>query len=192
MSVIKLLAAAAVALLFALALASPWNRTPAWAQVSSNAYIEPRNTPFSAPTLAAPVQPQGLPSLVVAPTPAAPTPTPAVHVFNCSCYGPGTGTHWMGQLQASSFFSARQTATSDCLTYNLDKAPESPFIPPNSIGLLPSTSAMMTSGGAASAAAHTMGLQSVGAASSFPLPVSPYTNFSTPAQMQMCSVCTCN
>ncbi|MGH7986194.1 MAG: hypothetical protein ACREQX_07915 [Candidatus Binataceae bacterium] len=187
MLVIKVLAAAAVALIFALTLALPWNHAPVWGQVSSNAFIEPRQTPFAAPALAAPVQPQGLPSLVLAPTPATPTPTPAVHVFNCSCYGPGTGTHWMGQLQASSFFGARQAATSECLTYNLGKAPESPFLPPTSIGL-PSAPALLTS---QSATRSSTG-PGVNAASSFPLPISPYTNFSTAAQMQMCSQCTCN
>jgi hypothetical protein len=192
MQVFKFMAAAAIMLAFVFALALPWNRQPAWAQASLNAFLQPRQTPFSAPTLPAPVQPQGLPSLMVAATPATPTPTPSAHVFNCSCYGPGTGTHWMGQLQASSFFSARQAATSACLTYNLDKAPESPFIPTGVLGL-PQAPAMLGGAGAASRASSRMvGSQPLDAAASASLPVSPYINFSTAAQLQMCSVCTCN
>ncbi|MGH7934412.1 MAG: hypothetical protein ACREQN_14800 [Candidatus Binataceae bacterium] len=175
MRVIKSAAAIAIVLLFVVALALPWESASVWAQGTSlSALIEPRGTPASVATLTAPVQPQGVPSLTVSKAAPTSTPTPAAQVFNCSCSGPGTGTHWMGRVQSSSFFDARQAAIGACLTYNLNKAPESPLIPPHQFVFGPLVAGLLQP------------------STSPPLPVSPQTNFSTSAQRQMCSICACN
>lgn len=177
MRIIKSAAAIAILLLFAVALALPWDSASVLAQSTAlNSLVQPRQTPAGAPTLAAPVQPQGLPSLAVTVSLPSPTPTPAAQVFNCTCFGPGTRTHWMGRVQSTSFFDARQAAAGACLSFNLTRAPASPLIPPHNLGF----------------AQLPMGVLPPGTASSVTLPVSPEVNFSAPVQSEMCSICACN
>jgi hypothetical protein len=64
--------------------------------------------------------------VVQAPAPSAP------RTFRCSCFGTGLGTQWIGVVQAPSYGQADQSAQSQCIAYNLNGNPPSPFIPLNS------------------------------------------------------------
>jgi hypothetical protein len=61
--------------------------------------------------------PQAIPSLP------APYAAPGPRVFNCSCSGVGTPTHWMGQVTASGYSSASASAGGACAAYYQGKAP---------------------------------------------------------------------
>ena len=158
-------------------------RMTVYAQVPPpNPLTAPRALPTAPAQLAAPVQPQGLPSLVaVQPLPAA-TPTPSVRAFKCSCYGPGFATNWMGEVIANGYFGARQGAASACLAFNERREPQAPILPPF---------------GTAQALAGASGLPTVpfgqtSDAASILMNGRPGAlNFTTPQQIQMCSLCTC-
>jgi hypothetical protein len=95
-----------------------------------NPLIVPSPLPPPPPTLApiAPAQ-AGIPSLAIVPTPAASATTPSVaRIFNCSCFGPASPTHWMGTVTAPSYFNAQQAAVSACLAYNDTKEPQPPEV----------------------------------------------------------------
>jgi hypothetical protein len=109
-----------------------------------HAQFAPTPAPFAA------TPPNGLPQLMPAPgipglSQASASPTP--RVFNCSCrQAPGpaqlpsfAGTIWMGRVQASSFFMARQTAAGQCLQAFNNKTTQSAFIPPRVSSFLPAT-----------------------------------------------------
>jgi hypothetical protein len=71
----------------------------------------------------------------VIPTPspvATPSPTPQPYTvnrtFHCNCYTPGQPVIWAGNVQATSYFQARQMAESSCSGY-LGEKPISPLIP---------------------------------------------------------------
>lgn len=124
----KLLLAIALPVLMTLVIGWPRYRAMVWAQLPPPNPLTAPQAPLSAPSpLQAPVQPQGLPSLVLIPSPPAAQPTPAARVFNCSCFGPGAPTHWMGRVTAATYFAARQAATGACLSFAQE--PQSPFIP---------------------------------------------------------------
>jgi len=63
------------------------------------------------------------------PTPA-PTPRPfnVTRLFHCNCTSPGNPVLWAGNVEASSYFQARQMGTSQCLAY-IGAKPVSPLIP---------------------------------------------------------------
>ncbi len=71
----------------------------------------------------------------VIPTPSpmpspAPTPRPATitRTFHCNCSSPGQPVIWAGNVQATSYFQARQEAVLQCSGY-LGSKPVSPLIP---------------------------------------------------------------
>jgi hypothetical protein len=118
------------------------------------------------------------PVLAPVPTPPQATPTPSVRAFNCSCFGRGTGTHWMGQVTASGSFGARQSAVGACLSYNLRREPQSPFQTTRASG---ATTVPVLPGAAAPGSATQVGQ------------ILPGTlNFSSSEQLQMCSSCVCD
>jgi hypothetical protein len=130
MRALKVIAATALPLAFALTIGLPRDQAALWAQLpASNPVTAPRALPSAPSQLSPPVPAQGLPSLAVVPSPAAATPTPSARVFSCSCFGPGSGTSWMGKVSAPGYFSARQSATGACLAYAA-RTPQSPFISP--------------------------------------------------------------
>jgi hypothetical protein len=182
MRVLRLAAAVIPAALLAIALAMP-NRAAVYAQLPPpNPLTAPRAAPSAPAQLAAPVQPQGLPSLaVVQPLPTG-TPTPSARVFNCSCYGPGTITNWTGQVTSTGYFSARQTAASACVSYNERREPEPALLPP--------TNAAQVLSGSAGLPSLPLG-QNSDAASLLMNSRPGALNFAPPQQIEMCSICTC-
>lgn len=109
-----------------------------------NPLVAPLSTPSGPALLPAPGAALAAPSLAAVPTLPAASPTPGPRAFNCSCFGPGEGTGWMGQVSAPGYFAARQTATGACLTYNERREPapanvapaegEVPVMPPGFAG----------------------------------------------------------
>jgi hypothetical protein len=88
-----------------------------------NPLVAPLPAPSGPPTLTAPGQALAVPSLAAVPTLPAASPSPATRAFNCSCFGFGMGTRWMGQIAAPGYFAARQAATGACLAYRLRVEP---------------------------------------------------------------------
>ncbi len=178
MRALKGLAIALLAVIFVLALGGPRSLSSLWAQSAINPLIAPVPPPAAPAQLPAPVTTAIAPILV--PVPALPTasPTPSVRAFNCSCFGPGTGTHWMGAVTAPGYFVARQSAVGACVTYNERRQPQSPLLSTNastqtSVPVLP---------GAA--------VPGIGSQLAQTLPGA--LNTSTAEQLQMCSNCVCN
>lgn len=179
---LRLAAAIVPSALLTIALTLP-ERAAVYAQLPPpNPLTAPRALPTAPAQLAAPVQPQGLPSLIVVrPVPTS-TPPPAARIFSCSCYGPGSSTHWMGRVTASSYFSARQGAASACLSFNETSEPAPPLLPPfdeaqalAGVGVIPG----LPLGQNADAASLLMNNRP-GA-----------LNVAPPAQITMCSICSC-
>ncbi|HKV56224.1 MAG TPA: hypothetical protein VJN94_16445 [Candidatus Binataceae bacterium] len=180
MRILKFVAALTLPLLIALAMVAPHMRNAAvWAQLPPpNPNLGPV-VPLSAPPqLAQPAATTGIPPLAIIPSPPAATPSPAVRAFNCSCFGHGSGTHWMGTVAAPGYFAARQSATGACLSYNAGKSPASPFNEPDAYA------------GLAKASPFLPGTEPPDAAAAHVLPGT--LNTSTASQLQMCSQCTCN
>ncbi|HUN59070.1 MAG TPA: hypothetical protein VMU41_13225 [Candidatus Binataceae bacterium] len=127
--ILKLAAAAMIAVGFVITLWWPSDRVNVWAQLPApNPLLAPVPPPAAPPQLAAPVTVEAAPSLIAVPTPATPAPTPSEQTFNCSCFGPGMPTAWMGQVVSSSYFNAQQAAEGACVAYN-ERAPSQPAIP---------------------------------------------------------------
>jgi hypothetical protein len=146
-----------------------------------NPLVVPLAAPPPPQQLLAPVQPQGLPSLVAIPTARATYAAPSTsRIFNCSCFGPGTGTHWMGEVSAAGYFAARQGAVSACLSYNTNKQPAPPAVPiqtPSSNLSAPNMPGVSIPANMAASVGQSM----------------PGTiNFSSSAQLRECSQCTCD
>ena len=130
MRALKILAAITLPLILTLALGISHIHAIAWAQLPTpNPLVVPQAAPSAPAQLAPPVPPQGIPSLAVVPSPpVAAAATPSVRIFNCSCFGLATGTHWIGQITtASGYFGARQAATGACLSFQQQQAPGSFF-----------------------------------------------------------------
>jgi hypothetical protein len=182
--------AAAIALPLLMILAFGWAPKPidVWAHLPPpNPLVVPPAAPSPPTQLSPPVPPQGLPSLAVVPSPAASaSPAPSARVFNCSCFGQGSPTHWMGRVTAPSYFGARQSAVSACVAYNTNKAPEPPLLP------LGSSRSSTSSTEFASVAPVPAGAETPGAATVEGQILPGTLNFSTPQQLQMCSQCTCD
>lgn len=100
---------------------------------------QPGPAPLTAP--AAPGQPASfstigaLPALAPAPgTFARPNagsaiqPTP--RAFRCTCSAPGFWTQWAGVVEAPSYILAKQSASGQCVSFNLNSHAPSPYIPP--------------------------------------------------------------
>ena len=184
MRVVKVLALLAPVIILIFALCAPWPHSAVWAQLPTpNPLVGPRPLPRAPAQLPAPVSTLIAPPL--APVPAPPTPAPPVtaRVFNCSCFGPGSSTHWMGRVEAPSYFGARQSALGACLSFNERREPQPALIQQRtSSGQVGSSSALplppgFTSPNAAKAAGQSLpgGL-----------------NFSTAGQLQACQTCTCD
>ena len=95
----------------------------AWAQLPQpNPLVVPAPPPSPPAQLPAPVTTAVAPQPVAISTAPAPYTPPGSRQFNCSCFGPGVGTSWMGQVTASSYFAARQSAGGACTSYNLPKS----------------------------------------------------------------------
>jgi hypothetical protein len=175
---IFLLAAVAVAAIGMVMLLAP---LPSRAQLPTpNPLVAPVPAPSAPAPLTAPVQPQGLPSLVLVPSPPAAAATPAARVFNCSCSGPAVATSWTGQVNASGFFAARQAATGACLSFNRNRAVTPPSLP--------------THQGSAFAPAATLpqGFENPNAAGSAGTTLPGELNFSSAGQLTACSQCACD
>ncbi len=87
-------------------------------------------------------RPQGAPA-ALSTTSALPTlaPAPVVvaggmvpvpqSIFNCSCFGTGLGTRWVGRVQAANFLSASSAASAQCSSYAQNSGTQSPYITPS-------------------------------------------------------------
>jgi hypothetical protein len=128
-SILKLAAAAMIAVGLTITLCWPPDRVNVWAQLPQpNSLLAPVPEPSAPPQLAAPVTVEAAPSLVVPPSLATPSPSPSEQTFNCSCFGPGMPTAWMGSLASTSYFNAQQAAQSACVAFN-ERSPSQPAIP---------------------------------------------------------------
>jgi hypothetical protein len=126
---LKLAAAVMIAVGFIIALCWPPNHVNVWAQLPApNPLLAPVPPPAAPPQLAVPALNAGVPSLVPVPTPATPAPTTSARAFQCSCFGPGTATAWMGSVVGISYFDAQQAARGACVAYN-ERSPSQPAIP---------------------------------------------------------------
>jgi len=147
-----------------------------------NPLVVPSVLPSPPQQLLAPVLPQGVPSLVAVPTARATYAAPSTsRIFNCSCFGPGTGTHFVGQVSTSGgYFAARQGAVSACLSSNTNKQPAPPAVPiqtPSSNISAPTMPGVSIPADTAATVGQSM----------------PGTiNFSSSAQLRECSQCTCD
>jgi hypothetical protein len=172
----------------------------AYAQLPTpNPLVVPPPLPPPPPTLA-PIAPpaNAIPSLAVVPTPAAAATPPSVaRVFNCSCFGPASPTHWMGTVSAPSYFNARQAAASACLAYNDTKQPQPPLVtaagqapigtvggvtsvPVNSVSQLSAVTGLIANQAAVASA--------LSAGQTLPTTVTSFTA----QQLQACSRCACD
>jgi hypothetical protein len=170
-----------------LTLAPAPRRASVWAQLGAPPapLPPPPQPPGLAPTAGA-VAPPAAARLAPAPGASvgiAATPVPTPRVFSCSCFGSGSRTRWMGQVQASSYFTARQSAVNSCLAYNFNRRPSSSFVPPQEFHFFP-TPTPPTTGGATQPNLPT--LQAPGL-SGFALLTSPRARL-----LPLCSQCACN
>jgi hypothetical protein len=131
--------------LWILTLGGPRDGTEVWAQLGAPPapLPAPAQPPGAAPAPGAASAP-GAPVLAPAPgasggaavaqsTPAA----SSIRTFNCSCFGSGTRTRWIGQVQAQGYFQARQNAVNSCIAYNFNRAPGSAYVPPANFSFFP-------------------------------------------------------
>lgn len=141
----------------------------------------PPGAPVRPGALASPIG--ALPALAPAPvlSPSA-TPTPAERSFYCSCFGSGSSPHWMGQVKASGYFQARQTAVDQCLAFNFNRRPGTAFIPPARFNFFPTPAPPLAS---SEAEPGLPTLQAPGI-SGFALLKSPRS-----IVLQLCSTCAC-
>jgi hypothetical protein len=155
--------------------------------------------PPPAPAPPAPLRPiaplPGIPSLAVVPTPSANvTPVSAGRIFDCSCFGPASPTHWMGRVAAPSYFGAQQAAVSACLAYNQNKEPQPPVVSAGQgQSAIPGQAASSGSATQFSAASGLVANQAALASAlraGQQLPST--TTFFGPQQLQACSRCACD
>ncbi|HLI78561.1 MAG TPA: hypothetical protein VKV03_01190 [Candidatus Binataceae bacterium] len=107
--------------------------------------LTPLSLPAAAPSTAAaaPGAPaaltttSALPVLNPAPLVVAGGPTPIPQsIFNCSCFGIGLGTRWVGRVQSTNFQSASTAAAAQCTAYAINSGTQSPYIaPPGGVSL---------------------------------------------------------
>jgi hypothetical protein len=183
MRVVKVLALLALVLILLFALGTPWQCDGVWAQLPTpNPYVRPRALPSAPAQLPAPVSTLVAPPLAPVPKPPTPAPPVTARVFNCSCFGPGSGTHFMGRVQAPSYFGARQAALSACLSFNERREPQPALIRQQS----------NSQAGSSSALPLPQGFTSPDAAATASQTLPGRLNFSTAAQLQACQTCTCD
>lgn len=148
----------------------------------SNPLVAPLPSPSGPAQLPAPVQTNIAPALIAVPSPPAASPTPVSRVFNCSCFGPASGTHWVGQVSSTGYFAARQTATGACLTYNEQKQPAPPAVTGNGAATLAEQSPSV------SLPPGFNPVNQAGTVATLPNTV----DLSVGEQTQLCSNCVCN
>lgn len=141
-----------------------------------NPLVAPIAAPRGPAMLPAPGAALAAPSLAAVPTLPAASPTPGARVFNCSCFGSGVGTSWMGQVSAPGYFAARQTATGACLGYNEGKAP--------------APAVVSAAQGAVSVVPQSFANPNAAAVAGATLPGG--MSISTAAQRQACAQCVCD
>jgi hypothetical protein len=173
-----------------------------------NPLVVPPLPPSPPAQLPAPVSTAVAPSPLAIPSPPAAYSTPGARTFSCTCSGPGTPTHWMGQVTASGYSSAEQSASGACVAYNQGKPP--PYGTAggigagNSFGPLPGAAqnigaannfpfpGVAQSSGAPNSLGGLPGTtQGVGVANSFGSPPA-VLSFSSAQQQRLCSQCVCN
>jgi hypothetical protein len=180
-----------------------------WAQLPSpNPLVVPPLPPSPPAQLPAPVSTAIAPILQSIPSPPAPYSVPGPRTFNCTCSGIGTPTHWMGQVTASGYLSASQSASGACATYYQGKPPSygtaGGIGAANFFGSLPgaaqnagaaksfgSPGVAQSSGSAASLGSLPGSAQGVGQANSFGSPQTALS-FSSAQQQRLCSRCVCD
>jgi hypothetical protein len=176
----------------------------------------PAVNPLVVPPLP-PSPPAQLPAPVttaVAPVPIAIPPlpagysTPGARTFYCSCSGPGTPTHWMGQVTSASYSSAAQSASGACTSYGAGKPPSYGLAggigAANSFGSLPgaaqpggaanffgSPGVAASAGSSSSLGALPGASQGIGQANSFGAPQTGLS-FTSAQQSRLCSRCICD
>ncbi len=180
-----------------------------WAQLpAANPLVVPPLPPSPPAQLPAPVSTAVAPIPLSIPSVPAAYSTPGARMFNCSCSGPAAPVHWMGQVTASSYSSARQAASGACLSYNQGKPP--PYGTAggigsgNGFGPLPGASQNVGAANSfgfpgvaqSSGASNSLGglpgtLQGVGVANSFGAPATGLS-FSSAQQQRLCSQCVCD
>jgi hypothetical protein len=161
----------------------------------------PAQLPAPVTTAVAPV-PLALPALPVAYT------VPGARLYNCSCSGPGTATHWMGTVTAASYSSAANGASGACSSYGAGKAPSygsaGGIGAGNSFGSLPgalqpagaanffgSPGVAASSGSPTSLGSLSGASQGIGSANSFGAPQTGLS-VSNAQQSRLCSRCVCD
>ena len=171
-----------------------------WTQLATpNPLVVPPLPPSPPSQLPAPVSTAIAPSpLSEASLPAAYS-TPGARMFDCSCYGPGASNHWMGQVTASGYSNASQTASGACLAYNQGKPP--PYGTAGGIGAANSYGSLPGAAQNAGAANYfgfpgvtqnsATTTQGAGAANSFGSPATGLS-FSSVQQQRLCSMCVCD
>lgn len=168
---------------------------PGWAQLPpANPLVVPQPPPGPPAQLPAPITTAVAPPVAAIPSVPAAYSTPGSRVFNCSCFGPGVGTRWMGQVTASSYFSARQSAGGACLTYVQGKLPSNGVAggvgAGNRYAALPG--AAQNAGAANNYAAVPGTLENIGAGNSYLPPPGSLTQPSSITASSPCSECTCD
>ena len=183
--------------------------TAGWAQLPApNPLVVPPLPPSPPAQLPAPVSTAIAPIPLSVPSLPAAYSTPGARMFNCSCFGPGPPTHWMGQVTAASYLSASQTASGACVSYNQGKPPS--YGTAGGIGagnflrtaarsgakrgrrqFLRLSRSRASSGSSGSLGGLPGATQGVGVADSFGGP-STGLSFSSAQQQRLCSNCVCD
>ena len=186
---IRIIPALAVLAAVAILTLSPApRRASVWAQLGAPPapLPAPPQPPGAAPTAGAVAAPA---AARLAPAPGASagallaTAAPTPRVFYCSCFGAASPTRWMGQVQAPSYFAARQAAVNSCLAYNFNRRPSSAYVPPSVFHFFPTPAPPSTGGQTQPGLPN---LQAPGL-SGFALLSSPRA-----AVLRLCSQCSCD
>jgi hypothetical protein len=200
MTALKSIALLAIALMLA---------SVAFAQLpATNPLVVPALPPSPPAQLPAPVSTAIAPIPIAVPSLPAAYSTPGARMFNCSCWGPGQPTHWMGTVTAASYLSARQSASGACVSYNQGKPPSfgaaGGIGAGNGFGTLPGAQQPVNASGffgapgvaASSGSSSSLGslpgvAQGIGVANSFGAP-NAGLSYSSAQQSRLCSNCVCD
>ncbi len=173
-----------------------------------NPLVVPPLPPSPPAQLPAPISTAVAPSPIAVPSAPAAYATPGPRTFNCTCSGPGTPTHWMGAVTSSGYFSAEQSASGACVSYNQFRPPSYGVAggigAANSFGALPganqnagaantfgSPGVAQSSGAPSSLGSLPGATQRIGQANSFGVPPN-VLSFTSAQQARLCSQCVCN
>ena len=181
----------------------------AWAQLpATNPLVVPPLPPGPPARLPAPVSTAIAPIPIPVPSLPAAYSTPGARMFNCSCWGPGQPTHWMGQVTAAGYLSASRSASGACVSYHKGKPPSYGAAggvgAGKSFGSLPGAQqnagaaksfgfpgVAASSGSSSSLGSLPGAAQGIGAGNSFGAP-SAGLSFSSAQQQRLCSTCVCD